>query len=141
MHRRRFLTLAAALVPAPLIAAPSDEPIRLRDFYAKGNDFSDLARSLEGERVTVEGFMAPPLKADAQFFVLTKMPMAVCPFCESSADWPNDIMAVYTKRTLDVVPFNVDLVTRGVLEMGEYRDPDTGFVSMLRLTDATYERA
>ena len=147
MDRRAFLTaasstaVATALPALPLRAATPDEPVRLRDFYNKDKSFSDLALSLQGQRIGVEGFMAPPLKADASFFVLTKMPMAVCPFCESSADWPDDILAVYTKRTLQPVPFNVDLVTRGVLEMGEYRDPDTGFVSLLRLTDATYERA
>ena len=70
--------------------------------------------------------------------VLTKMPMAVCPFCESEAEWPNDILAVYTKRIVDVSPFNVKITTTGVLETGAYRDPDTGFVSMVRLTDASY---
>ena len=66
------------------------------------------------------------------------MPMAVCPFCETSAEWPSDILAVYTKRTVNVVPFNVGIVARGVLEDGVYSDPATGFLSLLRLTGATY---
>ena len=69
----------------------------------QGLSFSDLAQELAGERVAVQGFMAPPLKAEAHFFVLTKTPMAVCPFCETEADWPDDILAVYTKRVIDVV--------------------------------------
>ena len=64
--------------------------------------------------------------------------MAVCPFCETEADWPDDILAVYTKRTVDVVPFNIRLQARGVLELGPYRDPETGFLSMVRLADASY---
>jgi hypothetical protein len=82
--------------------------------------------------------MAPPLKADSNFFVLTKRPMAVCPFCESSADWPDDILAIYTKRTLKVIPFNVKIVVQGVLELGDMTDPDTGFVSRIRVVDARY---
>lgn len=144
MNRRTFLasSLASAglLVGTPLVSrlARADTVIKLRDLYARDRSFSDLARSLEGQRVTVDGFMAPPLKAESDFFVLTRIPMAVCPFCETEADWPDDILAVYTKRTVDVVPFNVRLQTRGVLELGPYRDPDTGFLSMVRLADASY---
>jgi len=64
--------------------------------------------------------------------------MAVCPFCETEADWPADILAVYTKRTVNVVPFNRRIESRGILELGPYRDPDTGFLSMVRLNDAVY---
>ncbi|WP_308917260.1 hypothetical protein [Jannaschia sp. LMIT008] len=141
--RRTVLTAAAALPFAtPLRAAQSDldRVLKVREFYNRMRGFSDTATALEGERITVEGFMAPPLKADSRFFVLTKMPMSVCPFCETAAEWPDDIMAVYTKRTVDVIPFNVKIETRGVLELGEFRDPDTGFVSLVRLADSVYER-
>ncbi|WP_223877849.1 hypothetical protein [Histidinibacterium aquaticum] len=138
MLRRTFLTAAAALpLAGRAVAQTEDAPIKLRELY-EGRQLSALGEDLLGERITVEGYMAPPLKADSQFFVLTKMPMAVCPFCETSAEWPDDIVAIYTKRTVDVIPFNVGIDTTGILEWGEYRDPDTGFVSMLRLTDATY---
>ena len=147
MHRRRLLATAplifapAVLRAAPALSDPSlpDGPVKLRDLYAKGGGLSDLARGAEGRRLVVEGYMAPPLKAEADFFVLTKIPLAVCPFCESAAEWPDDILAVYTKRTVRVVPFNVGIDVRGVLEFGEMRDPDTGFVSLVRLTDATYD--
>ena len=141
LTRRNLLTAAAALPLAlPARAAQGDDVLKVRDFYDRMRGFSDTAAALEGRRIAVEGFMAPPLKADAAFFVLTKMPMAVCPFCETAAEWPDDIMAVYTKRTVDVIPFNVKIETRGVLELGEFRDPDTGFVSLVRLADATYGR-
>lgn len=140
MNRRAFLTSATTLLAAPLIARPvqADGVIKLRDLYARDRSFSELALSREGSRVTVDGFMAPPLKADSRFFVLTRIPMAVCPFCETEADWPDDILAIYTKRVVDVIPFNIRIETRGVLELGPYRDPDTGFLSMVRLSDSTY---
>ncbi|WP_353474502.1 hypothetical protein PVT71_21370 [Salipiger sp. H15] len=133
-------TLLASALAAPSLAAPAfAETLKVRDLYqVKGRGLSDLAQQSAGQRLEIEGFMAPPLKAESHFFVLTKMPMAVCPFCETEAEWPNDIVAVYTKRIVDVTPFNVKIVTSGVLELGAYTDPETGFVSMMRLTDATY---
>ena len=34
--------------------------------------------------------------AFAAFFVLTRIPMAVCPFCDSEANWPDDLVLVET---------------------------------------------
>ncbi len=140
MITRRTLLLAGAAVPfaTSASAAAPEGPVALRDFYMRDGSFSDFARSAEGTRITVEGFMAPPLKAEANFFVLTKIPMSVCPFCNSASEWPDDILAVYTKRVVDVVPFNKKIETRGILELGEYKDPQTGFVSLVRLADSTY---
>lgn len=118
----------------------AEDTVRLRDLYEKDLSFSDYARQMEGKRITVVGYMAPPLKAESDFFVLTNRPMAVCPFCESEAEWPDDILAVHTKRILKVVPFNVPIATRGVLELGTRKDPETGFVSRVRVVDATYGR-
>ncbi|WP_208997647.1 hypothetical protein [Roseibium algicola] len=143
---RRQLIAGLGLAPfagnlLPDTACAADAPLKLRTLYNKDRSFSDLAHSLEGSRVSVGGYMAPPLKADSQFFVLTKIPMAVCPFCETEAEWPRDILAIYTKRIVDVVAFNSKIVTRGVLELGTFKDPETGFVSRARLVDAVYERS
>lgn len=146
MHTRRRLLRATLALPALSLAAPAvlraeAAPIKLRDLYNRDRSFSDLALSREGQRVVVEGFMAPPLKAEADFFVLTKMPMAVCPFCEPETEWPDNILAVYTRRTVEVLPFNVLLHATGALQLGPYTDPATGFWSMVRLGGARYERA
>ena len=139
MIRRRLLMTSLAACAAPsMLTAASALPVKLRDLYNRDGTMSDLALANAGDRMLVEGYMAPPLRAQSDFFVLTKMPMAVCPFCETAAEWPEDILAVYTKRVVAVMPFNVKIDVRGVLEMGEFRDPDTGFVSLARLTDATY---
>lgn len=137
ISRRSLLALPLAL-PFVTAARAQEKPLKLRELYNKDGSFSDRALGLEGDRISVQGFMAPPLKADSQFFVLTKMPMAICPFCETEAEWPDNILAVYTKRVINVVPFNVGIVTRGVLELGSYKDAETGFLSLVRLSDATY---
>lgn len=142
--RRTFMTTAvtAALTAglgaplAPRAARASDAPIKLRTLYDR-KSLSQTAKDSAGHRIAVEGYMAPPLKAESRFFVLTRRPMAVCPFCETEADWPNDILAVYTKRILTAAPYNVKIVASGVLDLDPFKDPETGFLSMVRLTDAT----
>lgn len=135
LTRRATLT---GLLTLPMMARANDAPMRLRDLYNKDLSFSDMAQNLEGQRITVKGFMAPPLRAESKFFVLTKQPMSVCPFCETEAEWPDDILAVYTKRVIKVIPFNVPIAASGTLELGTYTDPELGFVSRVRLQNATY---
>ena len=136
----------AGLAPLLSASAPARAErvagkLKLRELYAKDGSFSALADELAGTRIDVEGFMAPPLKADAAFFVLTKRPMTVCPFCSDEAEWPRDILAVHTKRAVRTIAFNIPLVASGTLELGTKTDPDTGFVSRVRLADASVARA
>lgn len=141
MKRRSFLK--AVGVTATLAAtnglAVANEQIKIRDLYTNGTHLSELAKNSEGQYITIEGYMAPPLQAQSQFFVLTKMPLAVCPFCDAEADWPDDILAVYTKRIVKVKDFNVKIKVRGILRLGKHVDKDTGFLSMARLENAVYE--
>jgi hypothetical protein len=140
MLTRRFLLALPALAAARSVSA-ADAPVRLRDLYNKDLSFSPVALAAEGTRITVAGFMAPPLKADSVFFVLTTRPMAVCPFCEPGMPWPDDILAVYAKRVVEVIPFNVAIMVDGTLELGDSIDPELGFFSKVRLIDATFQRA
>ncbi|SFR03589.1 hypothetical protein [Poseidonocella sedimentorum] len=149
MLRRDFLSsclgtglstaLPLGLLPGALRAEAA--PLKLRELYNKDKSFSGIALGLEGKPLTVEGFMAPPLKADSTFFVLTKMPMSVCPFCETEADWPADILAIYTRRTFRTVSYSRKIEVSGLLELGPFRDPDTGFLSRVRLTGAHFDIA
>lgn len=141
MNRRSFLITSTVALATPYVARAEQPVIRLRQFYAKGGGLSDLALDRQGKPVRVAGFMAPPLKADSTFFVLTKQPMSVCPFCETEADWPDNIVAVYTKRKFRVVAFNRKIETSGTLSLGAYRDPDTGFLSMVRIENARFKLA
>ncbi len=139
MFRRNFLS--TGLAASALLAAPAwaqDEVQKIRDLYKRGGALSDMATQNKGKRISFEGYMAPPLKAESKLFVLTNIPMAVCPFCGDDAEWPDNILAIYTKRNVEYLDYNIKFVARGILELGSFRDPDTGFVSLIRLTDATY---
>ena len=141
MNRRKFLAATGALLTGPALLRAGEGPIKLRDLYNRDQSFSDLALSLEGKNVDVDGFMAPPLKANSKFFVLTKMPMSVCPFCETEAEWPDDIVAIYTRRVIRVVPFNWPIMVSGRLDLGTYMDEEFGFLSRVRVVEASYDRA
>lgn len=106
---------------------------------SEGLVFSDTLNSLNGSEVTMTGFMAPPLKPSINFFVLTETPMAVCPFCSTDADWPYNMVVVYVNGSVDALPYDQEVTVTGTLDLGSYMDGDTGFVSQVRLLEATVE--
>ncbi|MFR8276131.1 MAG: hypothetical protein ACLU98_07250 [Desulfovibrio fairfieldensis] len=105
-----------------------------------GMEFSDKLKALNGKKVRIKGFMAPPLKADSVFFVLTRQPVSLCPFCNSEADWPSDIIVAYLDEGERFVQNNEAIAAEGLLEVGSATDPQTGFVSLVRLTQTRVSR-
>lgn len=147
LSRRTLLGLMAATALATRtghVQAATAE-IGFNELYGKvsvlGLTFSDKVVALKGEQVKMRGFMAPPLKAEANFFVLTEIPMALCPFCSSDADWPDDIIVVYLDRAQTFEQANGTIEVSGTLEVGSWTDPETGFVSLLRIVGASFSRA
>lgn len=106
-----------------------------------GLELSPKLKSLAGKRVRMSGFMAPPLKPTLNFFVLTKVPMSVCPFCSTDADWPNDIVLVKLAQPVTALPFDRPIVVTGQLELGYQMDEETGFISLVRISADSIETA
>lgn len=102
-------------------------------YSAEGLTFSDKTQSLAGGEVTISGYMAPPLTPTIRFFVLTEVPMSVCPFCSSDADWPDNIIVVKVDDPVTALPYDSPITVSGTLEIGSETDPETGFVSQLRI--------
>ncbi len=141
--RRAFLLLS--LVSATPLARAADaisldNRLTFDSLYKSvgvlGIVYSDQAKALKGREVRLRGYMAPPLKPESRFFVLTREPVAVCPFCASDAQWPVDIVVIYLRDTLAPVDFSRRIEVSGRLEMGSWTDPDSGFVSQVRVMDA-----
>lgn len=147
--RRRFLrrlALGAACLPLLARQAAADAAaLTFDELYGKvsvlGLAFSDKVKGLAGRSVSMRGFMAPPLKAEARFFVLTARPMALCPFCSTDADWPDDIVVVYLDEAQTFEQANALIEVSGRLEAGSWTDPETGFVSLLRIVGASFGTA
>ena len=106
-----------------------------------GIQFSSKLKTLNGHRVKMTGFMAPPLKPTLAFFVLTKVPMAICPFCSTDANWPNDIVVVRLSKPVTALPYDQPIQVIGKLEVGSQIDQETGFVSLVRLNAERLERS
>ena len=145
--RRNLIGMMAAMPVLVLsrTADAADAPLSFDELYGKfgvlGLEFSEKVKMLAGKETSMRGFMAPPLKAEAQFFVLTEIPMSLCPFCSSDADWPDNIVVVYLDEKQTFVQPSQTIEVRGVLEYGSWTDPETGFVSLLRLRQADYSIA
>ncbi len=141
LSRRTFLAGLAALSSVGF--AKAGDTLTFDELYGKisvlGLAFSDKTKSLSGKTVAMRGFMAPPLKAEAKFFVLTEIPMALCPFCSSDSDWPSNIVVVYIDELTTFVPPSKLIEVTGTLEVGSWTDPETGFVSLLRLVHSSFE--
>lgn len=139
MSRRRVLAGGAALAFLPT-GAGAAERVKIRDLWAGGGQFAPLAEQLAGKAVEMQGYMAPPLKPEIDFFVLTRIPMAFCPYCDTEASWPDDMILVYVGQDMSPVPFNDLIKVSGVLEIGTKTDEKTGFVSRARLLGASFAR-
>ena len=145
LSRRGFLAASVVLAVTPATAwAEAPTPLTFDGLYAefgvRGLVFSASVKASAGRRVSIVGYMAPPLKAEAAFFVLTREPLAICPFCQSDADWPSDIVVVRLAEASPIVSAGTRVTVTGRLEVGPAVDPDTGFVSQLRIVDAAYVR-
>ena len=145
LTRRALLSalLAGAATPALMRRAGAvTAELDFDELYGKisvlGLEFSDKVKALAGRMVSMKGFMAPPLKAESNFFVLTEIPMSICPFCSSDADWPDNIIVVYLDAKQTFIQTNGVIRVTGTLEVGSWTDPDTGFVSRLRLRGASF---
>lgn len=128
-----FMALALLLGAAPAEAEELSFDEIYSGYSADGLTFSDRTRSLEGGTVTVSGYMAPPLTPTIHFFVLTEVPMSVCPFCSSDADWPDNIIVVKVDDPITALPYDTPIIVTGTLEIGSETDEETGFVSQLRI--------
>ncbi|MDO4246976.1 MAG: hypothetical protein Q4C89_13210 [Deinococcus sp.] len=141
MNRRTLIKVLAA-VPASLwlgrAGAQTGTPrLKFSELYGKttvrGVEYSSKLKSLSGKKVTMAGYMAPPLKPKLDFFVLTKQPMSTCPFCTTAADWPADIVLVIMPPGKELEPSVRGLTVTGRLDIGVKKDEETGFVSLVRL--------
>jgi len=146
LTRRRLFQGLATLLPLAVTARGDDVEIisfggLYKSFGVLGYEFADHVKARAGRTVAMMGYMAPPLSVESDFFVLTREPLAICPFCQSDADWPVDILVVYLARATPLVTAGARIMVTGKLEVGSWMDPATGFMSQIRLRDASYRKS
>jgi opacity protein-like surface antigen len=141
---KKIVALIMAIILAVALASctnktdetPAAVSLKFSELYAgstvRGLQFSDTLKDLAGKPVKMQGFMAPPLKPALDFFVLTAQPMSICPFCDSDASWPSDIVLIYVEGG-GIIATTQPLEVTGRLEIGSHTDENTGFVSQIRI--------
>jgi hypothetical protein len=139
LSRRSMLGLAC-LAPFAALPARAAELVTFADITVADDQYTEKARKLAGKLVEMRGYMAPPLKPEIDFFVLTSLPTAICPFCDAAASWPDDIVLVKLSRPVRALAYDRLLDVSGILEIGIDTDAATGFVSLVRLRDAKYAK-
>ena len=138
---RRSLLGLVCLAPFASLPARAAELVTFTDLSVADDQYTEQARKLAGKVVAMRGYMAPPLKPEIDFFVLTSLPTAICPFCDAAASWPDDIVLVQLSRPVRALAYDRLLNVSGTLEIGIETDEKTGFVSLVRLRDASYTKA
>ena len=123
---KKLLLLFFALLCLTGTAKAATPKLSFDELYSGGGvlglQFSDKVKGLSGQRVTIKGFMAPPLKAEAAFFALTREPVALCPFCQSDADWPDNILVVYLSSNQSFVQNNATIEVEGEIGRASCRE-------------------
>lgn len=135
---KKFWALGLLCLVA-LSPVAAGETLKFSEMYTQsvlGIKFTPKLLALAGKTVTITGFMAPLLRIQSDFFVLTKEPVSLCPFCNTDADWPADILVIYLKNDQLFSQHNRPLDVTGRLEIGSFTDRGTGFVSLVRIMDA-----
>lgn len=134
---RRRLVAAVTLLPLTSLAAELPR-VRMFELYKDDKSYTDTAKRLAGKTISMQGFMAPHLKVESDFFVLSNAPVETCPFCASEDEWIDTIVFVRMKKRQEATrPGNL-IQVEGKLEIGPQTDVATGFVSRVRLVDATF---
>ncbi len=131
----------AAMQPTPRATVTfADSPVHITfsEFYdgfnlRYGLMLSDKLVALDGQSVIMEGYMAPPLKPALDFFVLTRIQLAFCPFCSTAGDWPDDIALVYMPEGETILATSDPIRIVGRMEIGASTDQETGMVSLVRI--------
>src|SRR6185503_14041595 len=136
MNRRRFLLMSTSLAALAVfgLGRASAAPARValeeihRDPDLPGLDYSTKVRKLVGQRVRVEGFLAPHAGGRiAPFMVLSGQPVVGCPHCLGAIDLPGDSLVAYFGGAPGLADTGVPVAVEGVLDIGSRTDAQTGF--------------
>lgn len=139
MRRNSFYLLVAWFMATNFSSlSVAQIPLDFGTFYARavmgGIEYSENLLALEGQRVEIRGFMAPPLKPRIEWFMLTRFPMLTCPFCSDVADWPPDVILVILQdgRRMNALQHTDPIRVIGILDLGVEMSVEAG-LSLIRI--------
>ena len=102
----------------------------------------DYLKTLDGELVTINGYMATSSPVDGSFMFLMNLPYQSCPFCVPNTSQLSNTMEVYPKKGEDFDYTTQAIKVIGTLDVADNKDkPFTdkyGYEFNYKIIDATY---
>lgn len=137
--------LTVILVCVSLVACTEDpdpskkEAVKLSFKAASGYDY---LKTLDGQTVTINGYMATSSPVDGSFMFLMNLPYQSCPFCVPNTSQLSNTMEIYPQKGESFSYTSQAIRVVGKLEVAENEDePFTdkyGYKFNFKIVDATY---
>ena len=102
----------------------------------------DYLKELEGEKVTINGYLATSSPVDGSFIFLMNMPYQSCPFCVPNTTELSNTIEVYPQSGEKFSYTASAVKVRGELAVAPDGEPFTdpyGYTFSFKIVDATYE--
>ncbi len=130
--------LLALLFAFPIISCGKDE-IKLS---FKSASTYDYLKSIDGKRVTINGYMATSSPVDGSFIFLMNMPYQSCPFCLPNTSQLSNTLEVYPKKGKKFDYTTQAIKVTGTLMVApsedEFFTDSYGYEFNFKIVDATY---
>lgn len=115
------------------------EAVKLSFKAASGYDY---LKTLDGQKVTISGYMATSSPVDGSFMFLMNLPYQSCPFCVPNTSQLSNTMEIYPKKGQTFSYTTQAIRVVGTLAVSESEDkPFTdkyGYEFCCKIVDATY---
>lgn len=102
----------------------------------------DYLKTLDGQKVTINGYLATSSPVDGSFIFLMNLPLQSCPFCVPNTTELSNTMEVYPKKGQKFEYTNQAVRVVGTLEVAKDKNnPFTdlyGYQFNFKIVDATY---
>ena len=134
--------LATVLILCNLVACGSDDSDATKLSFKTASSY-DYLKTLDGEKVTINGYIATSSPVDGSFIFLMNLPYQSCPFCVPNTSELSNTIEVYPAKGEDFTSFtNQAIKVVGTLEVAEDKNkPFTdkyGYTFNFKIVDASY---
>lgn len=134
----------SVLMLLPLISCKKDEitPEDAVKLSFKSASSYEYLQSLNGQHVTINGYLATSSPADGSFIFLMNLPYQSCPFCVPNTSQLSNTIEVYPKKNEKFTYTTQAVQVVGILEVAPSEDePFTdlyGYEFSFKIVDASY---
>ena len=102
----------------------------------------DYLKTIDGQRVTINGYMATSSPVDGSFMFLMNLPYQSCPFCVPNTSQLSNTMEVYPKKN-ESFPYTTQAIrVVGTLQVApsedEFFTDEYGYEFNFKIVDASY---